>query len=51
MADVSFFRECAMCGNNAELLYRWYQYDQGEQFKAPVCADCAAVHSSLVKGK
>jgi len=51
MADVSFFRECAMCGKNAELLYRWYRYDQGEQFKAPVCSDCAELHSSLVKGR
>jgi len=51
MADVSFFRECAMCGKNAELLYRWYRYDQSEQFKAPVCSDCAELHSSLVKGR
>ena len=51
MADVSFFRECALCGSNATLVYRWYRYDQGEQFRAPVCAGCADLHSSLVEGK
>jgi hypothetical protein len=51
MADVSFFRECALCGSNATLVYRWYQYDNGEQSHIPVCPKCAGLHSSLVKGK
>ncbi len=51
MSDVSFFRECALCGSNATLVYRWYQYDNGEQSRIPVCPKCADLHSSLVKGK
>jgi protein-arginine kinase activator protein McsA len=51
MEHVSFFRECALCGSNATLVYRWYQYDNGEQSRIPVCPKCAGLHSSLVKGK
>ena len=43
--------KCEMCGKDAEVVYVWYRYDQGEQFRAPVCAGCAELHSSLVKGK
>jgi hypothetical protein len=51
MADVSFFRECAMCGINAKLVHRWYQYDNGQQEMMPVCPKCADLHNRLVKGK
>jgi len=51
MDHVSFFRECAMCGKNATLVYRWYQYDNGQADHVPVCPECADLHSSLVKGK
>lgn len=51
MEHVSFFRECALCGSNATLVYRWYKYDNGDQKHLPVCPKCAGLHSSLVKGK
>jgi protein-arginine kinase activator protein McsA len=51
MSDVSFFRECALCGSNATLVYRWYKSDNGDQSRIPVCPTCAGLHSSLVKGK
>ena len=43
--------KCQMCGKDAEVVYRWYRYDNGEQFRVPVCPSCADLHSSLVKGK
>ena len=43
--------KCQMCGKDADEVYRWYRYDQGEQFRAPVCAECAELHSRLVGGK
>jgi hypothetical protein len=51
MNRESFFRECEICGQNATLVYRWYQYDNGDQDRVPVCPSCAAIHSSIVKGK
>jgi hypothetical protein len=51
MSDVSFFGECALCGRSSTLVYRWYQYDNGEQSRIPVCPTCAGLHSQLVKGK
>ena len=51
MADVSFFRECSLCGRNATLVYRWYQHDNGQQDLTSVCPVCADSHASVVKGK
>ena len=51
MSNNSFFCECALCGFNAVLVYRWYQYDNGEQLRIPVCPACANLHDLLVKGK
>jgi protein-arginine kinase activator protein McsA len=51
MSDVSLVLECAICGRNRALVYRWYQYDNGEQTRVRVCLACADLHSSLVKGK
>lgn len=42
---------CEMCGRDADVVYRWYRYDQGEQFRTPVCAECAEIHSRLLGGK
>ena len=48
MSDVSFLRYCYMCGKrDLKLVYRWYKYDNGEQFRAPVCPGCSALHQSL----
>ncbi len=47
----SFFRECSMCGTNAALVYRWYQYDNGEKVRTPVCPGCASLHNQLVGEK
>jgi hypothetical protein len=51
MSKSSFFRECALCGKNAKLVYRWFKYDNGEQFSSPVCPKCADLHDRLVRSK
>lgn len=41
---------CKMCGHvTFNLVQRWYQYDNGEQFIASVCPPCAKIHDRLVK--
>jgi len=40
--------KCLMCDKYPAIMYRWYAYDNGEQFLEKVCAKCAAVHDSLV---
>ena len=43
---------CLLCGKQAQRLFvKWYKYDNGEQFRASVCATCADIHTQLTKGK
>lgn len=40
---------CEMCGwKTNNLQNRTYVYDNGEQFNAAVCSNCADLHSRLV---
>ena len=40
---------CHMCGRETKkLTNRMYQYDNGEQLNAAVCAVCAELHDRLV---
>jgi hypothetical protein len=44
--------ECQMCGHKSEKLQnRWYQYDNGQRFIAPVCMNCAELHDKLADQK
>lgn len=41
---------CQMCGwKTSEYQMRWYKYDNGEQFKAAVCNNCADLHARLMQ--
>lgn len=43
---------CEMCGKDiGEYRYRWYEYDNGEKFRALVCFACAWIHDSLVQSE
>lgn len=43
---------CGMCNTEStKLVARWYQYDNGEQFRTSVCAKCADVHNKLLTEK
>jgi hypothetical protein len=48
---ASFFRECSLCGKGADLVQRWFKYDNGEQALLPVCPACAGLHARLLGGK
>jgi hypothetical protein len=37
-----------MCGKKKQSALRWYQYDNGEQFQAKVCSNCAEFHDKAV---
>jgi transposase len=40
---------CPMCGKKSDSLSaRWYQYDNGEQFRSFVCPSCSKLHDKLV---
>lgn len=40
---------CDLCGKAVKkLAYCWYQYDNGEQFRASVCKQCKEIHSTLI---
>jgi hypothetical protein len=39
--------DCEMCGGVGAVTHRWYQYDNGEQFRANVCGVCAVRHDIL----
>jgi protein-arginine kinase activator protein McsA len=42
---------CPMCGKRPAAVYKWYQYDNQEQFLERVCVKCADLHNKLlVKG-
>ena len=44
--------KCEMCGRETnQLQNRFYGYDNGENFMAPVCQSCADLHDSLLKVK
>lgn len=39
---------CEMCGQStSKSIGRWHQYDNGEQFIATVCQNCAELHDRL----
>lgn len=40
--------KCLMCGKYSGEYYRWYTYDNGEQFLEKVCLQCAGLHDQLV---
>jgi hypothetical protein len=41
-------QNCPMCGHvTFTLTPRWYQYDNGEQFRTSVCPPCAGLHQQL----
>jgi len=40
---------CYMCGKSKITTYRWFVYDNGDQFVEGVCAKCAELHSQLLK--
>lgn len=43
---------CEMCGRKGStFVQHWYQYDNGEQFRASVCSSCSDLHSKLVGTK
>jgi hypothetical protein len=40
--------DCKMCGKlEKKLVPKWYQYDNGEQFKSMVCPACALLHKKM----
>ena len=42
--------KCGICSKESnKLVARWYQYDNGEQFRTSVCAKCADVHAQLLQ--
>jgi hypothetical protein len=43
--------KCLMCGTLGWLTYKWYQYDNGEQFLERVCVKCAKLHNKLTEVK
>ena len=44
----SYDMDCPLCGKQAQhLKIKWYEYDNGEQFRASVCATCADIHHSI----
>lgn len=41
---------CEMCGKQTVRYFRkWYRHDNGQQFIARVCYDCAHTHERLVE--
>ena len=45
-------QNCPMCGHiTFTLTPRWYQYDNGEQFRTSVCPPCAGLHQQLLEAK
>jgi len=43
-------KDCQMCGKGVPFFFRWYKYDNGEQFRARVCKKCADLHDRLIGG-
>lgn len=42
-------KTCSMCGKETKDLFMcWYRYDNGEQFRSPVCRDCKELHDRMV---
>jgi len=42
-------KNCVMCENpSGNLVRRWYQYDNGEQFQCLVCPKCDVLHSNML---
>lgn len=37
-----------MCGKKPAQQYKWYVYDNGEQFLEKVCNKCAEIHDKLL---
>ena len=38
---------CGICGKATNIrITKWFQYDNGEQFRASVCANCADWHNT-----
>lgn len=43
--------QCMMCDRpNKNLVRRWYQYDNGEQFQCMVCPKCDVQHANMLAG-
>ena len=42
------YDDCRMCGKRPSSEYRWYRYDNNEQFLEKVCVKCAEMHDGLV---
>ena len=43
--------KCLLCGKYPAAVYKWYQYDSGEQFIAKVCGKCSSLHTQLTAVK
>jgi hypothetical protein len=43
--------KCLICRKYPAQVYKWYQYDSGEQFLERVCVKCADLHTRLTAVK
>lgn len=41
--------KCQICGKGKVVTYRWFVYDNGDQFTSGICVKCVDLYSELLK--